>query len=239
MREMIESKYPSHGIYGEEFGHIRVDAEYVWVLDPIDGTKSFITGKPLFGTLIALLHLGKPVVGVIDQCVLRERWVGTTGMGTKLNGQRIMAKGCAELKDALLYATTPHMFAQGVEEACFMKLRKNVKRALYGCDCYAYALVASGFGTDLVVEADLGLYDYCALVPVVENAGGVMTDWTGAPLTLQNHDKSMGRVVAAANSTLHAQALKYLNQQDSQEMVAILEGEVERLRSAIAALSSS
>ena len=239
MREMIESKYPSHGIYGEEFGHTRVDAEYVWVLDPIDGTKSFITGKPLFGTLIALLHLGKPVVGVIDQCVLRERWVGATGMGTKLNGQRIMAKGCAELKDALLYATTPHMFAQGVEEACFMKLRKNVKRALYGCDCYAYALVASGFGTDLVVEADLGLYDYCALVPVVENAGGVMTDWTGAALTLQNHDKSMGRVVAAANSALHAQALKYLNKQDSKEMVAILEGEVERLRSAIAALSSS
>ena len=238
MREMIENKFPGHGIYGEEFGPVRVEAEYVWVLDPIDGTKSFITGKPLFGTLIALLHHGKPVLGVIDQCVLRERWVGATGRGTTLNGKKVMAKGCSELKDALLYATTPHMFADGFEEACFTSLRRRVKRALYGCDCYAYALVASGFGTDLVVEADLGLYDYCALVPVVENAGGVITDWTGAPLTLQNHEKSKGRVIAAANSGLHAEAMKCLKGRESEELIKVLELEVSRLQSAIASISA-
>jgi inositol-phosphate phosphatase/L-galactose 1-phosphate phosphatase/histidinol-phosphatase len=152
MRALIEARYPQHGIFGEELGSVRLDSEFVWVLDPIDGTKSFITGKPLFGTLIGLCHRGVPTIGVIDQCVLRERWVGVRNVATKLNGAPVRARGKQRLADAILYATTPHMFADGVEADRFAALRALVKRPLYGCDCYAYALVASGFGADLVVE---------------------------------------------------------------------------------------
>ena len=212
LRDLIESRYPEHGIYGEEFPAVRTDAEWVWVLDPIDGTKSFITGKPLFGTLIACLHRGTPVVGVIDQCVLDERWVGVVGRGTQLNGRPCTtAGGLSSLKHALLYATTPEMFRAGFEASRFGLLSAKVKRALYGADCYAYALLASGFGTHLVVEADLGLYDYCALVPVVQGAGGVITDWQGLPLTLQRLEASKGRVVAAADARLHEQAVQVLS----------------------------
>merc|ERR1719491_1489108 len=167
MRKLIEDRYPLHGIYGEEFGNVRADAEYCWVLDPIDGTKSFITGKPLFGTLIGLCHRGRPTIGVIDQCVLKERWIGIRGGATTLNGEVVRSRGVQRLADAMLYATTPHMFAAGYETDAFAAVRDTVKRPLYGCDCYAYGLVASGFGADLVVEADLGLYDYTALVPVI------------------------------------------------------------------------
>lgn len=209
MRKLISSRYPSHGIYGEEFGQTGLDAEYIWVLDPIDGTKSFITGKPLFGTLIALLHHGRPVLGVIDQCVLKERWIGANGV-TRLNGQPVRSRGALRLSEAMLYATTPHMFAPGFEESRFAELRDSVKRPLYGCDCYAYALCASGFGADLVVEADLGVYDYCALVPVVTCAGGRMSDWNGQDLTLQSHPVSRGRVVAAATESLWKEAVSVL-----------------------------
>jgi len=211
MRSLIEKRYPHHGIYGEELGQKNVNAEFCWVLDPIDGTKSFITGKPLFGTLIGLLHHGKPVVGIIDQCVLNERWVGIVGSGTKLNGQPVKSRGASALSEAMMYATTPHMFAEGLESERFAAVRSAVKRPLYGCDCYAYALVASGFGADLVVEADLGLYDYAAVVPVVLGGGGVMTDWQGQELTMQNHSASRGRVVAAANASLHAAAVALLS----------------------------
>lgn len=180
------------------------------MLDPIDGTKSFITGKPLFGTLIACLKDGVPIIGVIDQCVLDERWVGVAGEGTTLNGKPVKASGCQDIKESMMYATTPHMFGRGEEENKFNVLCDTVKRPLYGADCYAYAIVASGFGADIVVEADLGLYDYCALVPVVEGAGGVMTDWCGRKLTLENHDDCKGRVVACANAKLHQQALSIL-----------------------------
>ncbi|KAL1496755.1 hypothetical protein AB1Y20_014345 [Prymnesium parvum] len=219
MRAMISRRFPSHGVCGEEFGSEREEAEWVWVLDPIDGTKSFITGKPLFGTLVACLHHGEPVIGLIDQCVLNERWVGVRGRPTLLNGSPVRASGVSSLRDAMLYATTPHMFAPGAEASAFAALCAAVKRPLYGADCYAYALVASGFGADLVVEADLGLYDYCALVPVVEGAGGVMSDWAGERLTLRRHAASKGRVVAAANRALHAQAVALLR-----EEVAAAEG---------------
>ena len=210
MRDLIESRYPAHGIYGEELGSVRTDAEFCWVLDPIDGTKSFITGKPLFGTLIGLCHNGTPTIGVIDQCVLKERWVGVRGECTTLNGQPVRATGVAKLADAMLYATTPHMFGAGYEADAFASVRDAVKRPLYGCDCYAYGLVASGFGADLVVEADLGLYDYAALVPVLLGAGGCMTDWNGDELTIGHHEASKGRVIAAANAALHAEAMALL-----------------------------
>ena len=214
MRDLIASRYDKHGIYGEEHGVIRADADWVWVLDPIDGTKSFITGKPLFGTLVACLYHGVPVIGIIDQCVLGERWVGVCGRKTTLNGAPVSTRCCAALCDAMMYATTPHMFAAGHEAGRFAAMCAAVKRPLFGADCYAYALVASGFGADLVVEADLGLYDYCALVPVVEGAGGKMTDWAGQTLSLRNHQLSRGRVVAAGSSDLHAQALKVLSRSE-------------------------
>ena len=213
LRQLIESKYPNHGIYGEEYGSIRTEkANFIWVLDPIDGTKSFITGKPLFGTLIACLYKGIPIIGIIDQCVLKERWVGIVGQGTTFNGQKVTCQGVSSLKESMVYATTPHMFATGEEDDKWKSICHVVKRPLYGADCYAYGLLASGYGVDLVVEADLGLYDYCALVPIVEGAGGIMTDWNGRRLTLQNHISCHGRVVACANLKLHQEAIGILQQ---------------------------
>ena len=181
------------------------------VLDPIDGTRSFITGKPLFGTLISLLYKGTPVIGCIDQCVLNERWLGIAGQESTFNGRPIKTDGVISLSDAEMYSTSPDMFQDGDELFRFDAMRGAVKSTHYGADCYAYALVASGFGADVVVEADLGLYDYCALVPVLEGAGGVISDWTGESLTLENHESSKGRVIASANSLLHDQALQILN----------------------------
>ena len=210
MRDMIEKRYPAHAILGEEHGE-KGDgrtSEWAWVLDPVDGTKSFITGKPLFGTLIALLNYGKPVLGVIDQCVLKERWKGTSTK-TTFNGLPCLTDDCTSLQEAMVYATTPEMFAPGLETRAWNYLSSQCKRALYGCDCYAYGLCASG-SVQLVCEADLMPYDYLAVVPVVLGAGGTMTDWEGRPLTLPNHDLSKGRVLCAANAKLHTAALAAL-----------------------------
>lgn len=179
MVSIIQANFPSHAIFGEEKGWRCKEkiAEYVWVLDPIDGTKSFITGKPLFGTLIALLHRGKPIFGIIDQPVLRERWIGINGRKTTLNGQEISTRSCAKLSQAYLYTTSPHLF-NGDAEVAFARVRDKVKVPLYGCDCYAYALLASGF-VDLVIESGLKPYDFLSLIPVIEGAGGVITDWKG------------------------------------------------------------
>jgi inositol-phosphate phosphatase/L-galactose 1-phosphate phosphatase/histidinol-phosphatase len=198
MRQLIEREFPAHGIIGEEEGRIRDDAEWVWVLDPIDGTKNFISGIPLFGTLIGLAHRGVPVLGVIEQPVLRERWVGTRGRPSTLNGAPIRTRACASLTQATLFSTTPDMF-RGEDSTRFARLKNQVKLARYGADCYAYAQLASGF-IDLVVERDLKPYDYCALVPVIEGAGGVLTDWDGRALDLG----SDGRVIAAGNLALAA-----------------------------------
>ena len=204
IRELIEEAFPDHGIVGEEYGAVRADAKYVWVLDPIDGTKSFITGKPLFGTLIGLLHEGAAVLGLIDQPVLGERWLGARGRPTTLNGRPVHVRPCGELGRAALYATSPHMF-EGADKQAFARVRDAVKLSLYGADCYAYGLLACGFA-DLVVEASLAAYDYCGVVAVIEGAGGVITDWTGAPLGLG----SDGRVVAAGDRRSHERALELL-----------------------------
>ncbi len=204
MRALIAEQYPAHGVIGEEGGAERPAARYVWVLDPIDGTQAFVTGKPSFGTLIALLEDGIPVLGVIDQPITGERWLGRRGQGTTLNGAAAGTRDCAALASAALYATTPHMFG-GPAAAAFERLRGEVALTRYGADCYAYGLLASGF-VDLVVEASLQPYDYCALVPVVEGAGGVMTDWEGRALGLD----SDGRVVAAGTPALHGAALAIL-----------------------------
>jgi inositol-phosphate phosphatase/L-galactose 1-phosphate phosphatase/histidinol-phosphatase len=220
MRELITERYPQHGVYGEEYGVIREDADWVWVLDPIDGTRSFITGKPLFGTLISCLYKGTPVIGVIDQCILDERWLGIAGQVSTLNGEPIQTDGAVSLHEAEMYSTTPDMFKHGDELNKFDAMRQAVRTPHYGADCYAYALVASGFGADVVVEADLGLFDYCALVPVIQGAGGTISDWNGEKLTLQNHDISQGRVLACANSILHEQALGILSANESSDSLS-------------------
>jgi histidinol phosphatase-like enzyme (inositol monophosphatase family) len=201
LRRRIAERFPAHGILGEEFGVAHGDAEFVWSIDPIDGTRSFITGYPLWGTLLAVLHRGKPLVGVIDMPMLAERWVGRLGQGAWLNGAACATSGVSRLADATVYATTPDIF-QGAEADAFERLSRAARNRRFGGDCYCYALLASGH-VDLVMEAGLQPYDYLALAPVIEAAGGVITDWDGQPLTLA----SRGRVIAAANARLHREAL--------------------------------
>jgi inositol-phosphate phosphatase / L-galactose 1-phosphate phosphatase / histidinol-phosphatase len=198
LRERIEMAWPAHGLLGEEYGATRVDAEFVWSIDPIDGTRSFISGWPLWGTLIALLRGGKPVLGVLDMPVLDERWVGHVGVGTTMNGVRCHTSGCKALADATLYTTTPDMFTPD-EWARFDRTSLAAHARRFGGDCYSYGMLASGH-IDAVIESNLMPYDYLAIAPVVEAAGGVMTDWEGQALGMQ----SGGRVVAAATPELHA-----------------------------------
>jgi inositol-phosphate phosphatase/L-galactose 1-phosphate phosphatase/histidinol-phosphatase len=208
MRALIEDSFPDHGIVGEEFGAETKDARFVWVLDPIDGTKRFITGNALFGCLIALLDDGRPVLGVIDMPILEERWIGAAGRPTShrdRRGQRQVAtRSCQALDQAALYATSPQMF-EGADFDGFEAVRRQTRQTSYGGECYSYGLLASGF-LDLVIEADMGVYDFLPLVPVVTSAGGLMTDWQGQPLGLH----SDGRVVAAGDRRVHAAALAEL-----------------------------
>jgi len=205
MRELLTREVPDHGVFGEEHGAVRTDADYVWVLDPIDGTKAFITGLPLFGTLIGLFHRGKPVLGIIDQPILQERWLGVDGERSTLNGKPISVRACAGLANAYMYSTAPAMFAGGYARP-HQTLTEKVKLFRWGGDCYAYGLLASGH-VDLVVEADLKLYDYAALIPVITGAGGTITDWKGNALDMQ----SDGAVVAAGDPAVHRAALDILS----------------------------
>ena len=204
MRRLIRARFPDHGIIGEEFGREREDAEFVWVLDPIDGTKSFISGVPLFGTLIALARRGHPIVGIIDQPISRERWIGAAGRPTLFNGAPIRVRPCPSLAAATLFATSPDMFADN-DRAGFGRVAAAAKLVRFGADCYAYGLLAHGF-IDLVIEASLKPYDFSAILPVVEGAGGIASDWQGAPLTVA----SDGRVVVAGDRRAHAAALALL-----------------------------
>ncbi|MDE2287358.1 MAG: histidinol-phosphatase [Burkholderiales bacterium] len=201
LRQRIAERFPQHGILGEEFGLAHGEAEYVWSIDPIDGTRSFISGYPLWGTLLALLHHGEPMLGVIDVPMLNECWVGARSFGTRLNGQPCHTGTREQLADATLYATTPDIF-NPAELAVFDALSHRVGMRRFGGDCYSYALLASGH-VDLVMEAGLQAYDYLALAPVIEGAGGVITDWQGRALTM----RSGSQVLAAANLELHRQAL--------------------------------
>ena len=205
IRAIIEAERPDDGIYGEEFGTKNLDAEWVWVIDPIDGTKSFITGRPIFGTLIALLHRGTPVLGIIDQPIINDRWVGVAGQPTTHNGQPARVRACAGgLAAATLGTTSPDLFP-GTDADGFRRVAGRAKVSVYGGDCYTYGLLASGY-YDLVVESGLKLYDFAALVPVVTGAGGLMTDWQGNPLNA----KSDGRVVAAGDARTHRETLAAL-----------------------------
>jgi len=204
MRRMIEAEFPDHGIIGEEFGDVRDTSAYQWVLDPIDGTRSFLGGYPLFTTLISLVHDREPVLGIISQPILRERWVAKKGGTTTLNDKPAIVRGGVRLADAVLASTSIDYFTPAQGDV-FQNLRKHCGTTVLGGDAYAYAMLASG-QMDVVVDAGLKPYDYCALVPVVEGAGGVITDWNGKRITLGCD----GRVIAAANATLHGEALAFL-----------------------------
>jgi inositol-phosphate phosphatase / L-galactose 1-phosphate phosphatase / histidinol-phosphatase len=205
MRTLLARHVPQHGVHGEEHGVERPDAEYVWVLDPIDGTKAFITGLPIFGTLIALLHRGVPVLGVIDQPILKERWLGVVGRQSTFNGQPIRVRACPSLERAYMYSTAPIMFSGDISRR-HESLTHAVKLFRWGGDCYAYGLLASGH-VDLVVENSLKLYDFAALAPVIKGAGGLITDWQGQELDM----RSDGSVLAAGDPAVHRAALGILS----------------------------
>jgi histidinol phosphatase-like enzyme (inositol monophosphatase family) len=192
MRRILKAEAGRDAVHGEEFGASPGSTGRTWVLDPIDGTAGFLAGRAMFGTLIALVVEGWPVLGVIDQPVMKERWLGVSGRPTTLNGNPVRTRACRSLAEATLATTGPHYFDDH-EGGHFMALaaKTDHRRMVMGGDCYNYAMLASGH-LDIVCEAGLKLHDYAALVPVVEGAGGTMCDWNGDPL----HAASSGHVLA-------------------------------------------
>ena len=204
MRDILAAERPAEGIFGEEHGRERLDAESIWVLDPIDGTRSFITGSPLWGTLIALLRGGRVELGMVDMPVLGERWVGQPGAGALRNGQPVRARDCRSIAEARIVTTSPDIF-NAADWQAFDRLSRRCAMRRFGGDCYGYAQLAGGT-IDLVVETGLQPYDYLGPTGLIEAAGGIVTDWEGRPLGLA----SDGRVIAAATRELHQQALAVL-----------------------------
>lgn len=203
MREAIAKRYGnSYGILGEEAGASNLDADYVWVIDPIDGTRAFIAGKPTFTTLLSLCYRGVPVMGLIDQPISGDRWIGAEGFPTTLNGRPVNTRSCSDLTQALISTTSPEYFSATAEPS-FLAIQAATRDILYGCDGYAYGLLANG-GVDLVIESGLKPYDFCALAPVVTGAEGIITDWRGEPITLHSN----GDVLACGDTELHAKALE-------------------------------
>lgn len=201
IRALIDDQYPYHGIHGEEFGIKEANSLFEWVLDPVDGTRAFISGLPTWGTLIALKYNGVPVIGVIDQPYLKERYLGWPG-GSTLNGEPIKTRACSGLGTATLSTTDPDLFTAS-ERPRFDKIRDKSQLIRMGLDCYAYAVMASGF-MDLVIESGLQPYDMMALIPVIRGAGGSATNWEGgAP-------GGCGRLLAVGDPALLDEVLPIL-----------------------------
>lgn len=209
MRAILAERLPTHGIFGEEFGLENEHASYRWLLDPVDGTRAFVTGRPVFGTLIALLKDGVPVLGLIDQAVTQERWIGVAGRPTQFTsvlGGKAVTRPCATLAQAELSCTSPEMLDLAPHEG-WKALKKATKRMTWGGDCYAYGLLAIG-QIDIIAECDMNPWDWAALVPVIEGAGGRITAWDGSPLRSEG-DRT---VLAVGDAKLHAQAVKKLSE---------------------------
>lgn len=206
MRAAIGKQFPAHGIVGEEFDDVIASAPYTWILDPIDGTKSFIAGIPAWGTLIGLLKDGEPVYGMMSQPFIGERFTGDGALSRYRgpNGLRkLMTRQCAQLSDAILFTTSPQLFGSAEREK-FDRVERGVRLSRYGGDCYAYCMVAAGH-IDLVIEAGLDSYDIVPLIPIIEGAGGIVTNWQGEPA----YDG--GQVIAAGDKRAHQAALELLN----------------------------
>jgi len=201
LREQISARYPQHGILGEEYDDTQMSAELVWVIDPIDGTKQFAAGLPTFATLIALARDGKPILGIIDQPVTSERWVGVAGSCTTFNGNSVQTRPCKRLSDAVLATSAPDYFDSKAAPA-YRRLHEATRWSLYGAGCHAYGQMAAG-RIDIGIETEHSAYDYCALVPIIDGAGGAITDWQGNALTIHSGD----RFIAAGDPRIHRQAL--------------------------------
>jgi histidinol phosphatase-like enzyme (inositol monophosphatase family) len=206
MRALIRQTYPDHGIVGEEHGAERTDAEYVWVLDPIDGTRAFITGVPVWGILIGLMHRGRPLLGMMYQPFSGERFSGDGSVARYRRGSlatTLATRPCAGLADASLFTTSPRMFNSDDRQA-YDRVEGKTRLARYGCDCYAFCMVAAGHA-DVAIESGLQPYDIVALIPIVEGAGGKVTDWEG------NSAAAGGRALATGDARVHAETLRLLS----------------------------
>jgi myo-inositol-1(or 4)-monophosphatase len=206
MRALIKQHFPDHGIIGEEFGNERPDAEYVWVLDPIDGTKSFIGGMLAWGTLIGLTRMGEPVFGLMHQPFTRERFSGDGGAARYRGpaGPRdLRVRPCGSLSDAILFTTSPLLMRGKGDREAFGRVEDKVKLSRYGGDCYAYCMLAAGH-IDLVIETELNSHDIIPLIPIIVGAGGIVTSWEGGPA------EAGGRVVVAGDKRVHEAAMKIL-----------------------------
>jgi myo-inositol-1(or 4)-monophosphatase len=205
MRSLIREKFPHHGIIGEEFAAERPDAEFVWILDPIDGTKSFISGMPAWGTLIALTRGGRPVFGMMHQPFIGERFTGD-GQTAKYRGpagdRSLMVRSCESLANAVLYTTSPRLMNEA-DRAVFATVEEAVRLSRYGGDCYSYCMLAAGY-VDLIIETELKRHDVAALIPIISGANGIMTDWAGGP------PEGGGRIIAAGDPRVHSAALAML-----------------------------
>lgn len=202
IRNLIGEAFPEHGIRGEEYGDLNTGSRHVWVLDPIDGTKSFISGLPTWGTLIALLKDGKPILGAMNQPFVGDRFIGIQNLAT-LNDKKISTRPCNRLKDATLAVTDLGMFQTSEQLKAFNSIAPQVKNIRFGGDCYNYALLAAGH-IDLVIEGSLMPWDIQALIPIIKGAGGHITDWSGKEI------QDGGWVIAAGSSELHKVALDHL-----------------------------
>jgi myo-inositol-1(or 4)-monophosphatase len=205
MRTLIRKQFPGHGILGEEYGSERTDAEYVWVLDPIDGTKSFISGVLAWGTLIGLMRFGEPVFGMMNQPFTRERFSGDGGAARyrgPAGNRDLHVRGCTGIDDALLYTTSPLLMSRD-DRAAFGRLEDRVKLSRYGGDCYAYCMLAAGL-IDLIIETEIKPYDIVAIIPIVTGAGGIVTTWDNGPA------QGGGRIIVAGDRRVHQAALDIL-----------------------------
>ena len=206
IRTLIEEEFPGHGILGEEHGSVGLDRDYVWVIDPIDGTRAFISGVPVWGTLIGLQKNGRAVMGMIDQPFTGERYFAD-GNGSTYSGpdgeRRLQVRDCKDLSNAILFTTSPHLFV-GEEMDKYREIESQVRLFRYGTDCYAYALLAAGH-VDLVIENSLKPYDVGGIIPVIEQAGGIITTWDGG------RPEMGGTIIAAGSRSVYEQALAVLS----------------------------
>jgi inositol-phosphate phosphatase / L-galactose 1-phosphate phosphatase / histidinol-phosphatase len=205
LRTMIGNRFPAHGVRGEEYPDTDVNHLEQWILDPLDGTRSFIAGLPLFTTLIAYSNNQKLIVGMIDQPVLKERWTGGVGQQTTLNGQAVQPSSCQSLSKAIV-GTTSTTYFNAIQAQAFERINQRAANVILGGDAYLYAMLASG-NIDVVIDTGLKLYDFCAVVPIVTGAGAIITDWNGQNITLA----SDGTLVAAATQHLHNEIMELLN----------------------------
>lgn len=207
LRQWIKDNYPEHGIISEEYLAQNKIAQYTWTIDPIDGVVAFVTGKPTFSTLIALLENGSPVLGIIDQPINNERFIGVIGSGAWINGKKMATSTEDKLSHSRLSVATPDMFKTSQERNIFEQLRQQVSITSWGGDAYAYGLLADGY-IEVILETDLGFYDVAPLIPIIEESGGIITNWCGENISPENFN---GKCLACANPKLHEAVLKIIN----------------------------